>query len=180
MKNITLKYYKGKGSKCFNRTKRNNKQNAIVDAHLHMRPFGGPPIEFKKMIDILNKNGILFAVIKGIGQRLPTGHTCTYYKNCPGVNIRPSDVISCLTDDKYKDEVKRITESDTKYPIIVDSDLFIIDGMHRLVKNILNKKKETDVYIFDKKLMKKFIVGTRDEKINLKLNDYIELYNERF
>ena len=90
MKNITLKYYKGKGSKCFNRTKRNNKQNAIVDAHLHMRPFGGPPIEFKKMIDILNKNGILFAVIKGIGQRLPTGHTCTYYKNCPGVNIRPS------------------------------------------------------------------------------------------
>ena len=90
MKNITLKYYKGKGSKCFNRTKRNNKQNAIVDTHLHMRPFGGPPIEFKKMIDILNKNGILFAVIKGIGQRLPTGHTCTYYKNCPGVNIRPS------------------------------------------------------------------------------------------
>jgi len=61
MKNITLKYYKGKKSKCFNRTKRNSKQNMVVDSHLHMRPFGGPPIEFKKMINILNKNGILFA-----------------------------------------------------------------------------------------------------------------------
>jgi hypothetical protein len=100
--------------------------------------------------------------------------------HCWDNNTKPSDVISCLKDDKYKDEVKRITESDTKYPIIVDSNLFIIDGMHRLVKNILNKKKETDVYIFDKKLMKKFIVGKRDEKINLKLNDYIELYNEKF
>lgn len=95
-------------------------------------------------------------------------------------NTKPSDVISCLKNDKYKDEVKRITESDTKYPIIVDSNLFIIDGMHRLVKSVINNKKIIDAYVFDKKLMKKFIVGARYEKINLKLNDYIELYNQRF
>lgn len=100
--------------------------------------------------------------------------------HCWENNIKPSDVISCLKNDKYKDEVKRVTESDTKYPIIVDRNFFIIDGMHRFVKNILNKKKEVDAYVFDKKLMKKFIVGARDEKINLKLNDYIELYNQRF
>jgi hypothetical protein len=90
MKNITLKYYNGKKSKCFNRTKRNSRQNAVVDAHLHMRPFGGPPIEFKKMINILNKNGILFANIEGIGQKLPINNPCTYYKGCPGVNVTPS------------------------------------------------------------------------------------------
>lgn len=92
MKNITLKYYKGKKSKCFNRTKRNSKQNAVVDSHLHMRPFGGPPIEFKKMINILNKNGILFANLQGIGQRLPAMKSCTYYKDCLGVKIKSSIV----------------------------------------------------------------------------------------
>jgi len=90
MKNLTLKYYKGKKNICFNRTKRNSKQNAVVDSHFHMRPFGGPPIEFKKMINILNKNGILFANVEGIGQRLPTNHPCIYYKDCPGVNVTPS------------------------------------------------------------------------------------------
>jgi hypothetical protein len=100
--------------------------------------------------------------------------------HCWENNTKPSDVISCLKNDKYKNEIKRITESDTKYPIIVDSNLFIIDGMHRFVKSIINNKKTIDAYMFDKKVMEKFIVGKRDEKINLKLNDYIELYNERF
>lgn len=100
--------------------------------------------------------------------------------NCWNNNTKPSDIISCLTDEKYKDEVKRIKESDTKYPIIVDSNLFIIDGVHRFAKSIINNNKEIDVYMFDKKLMKKFIVGKRGENINLQLNDYIELYNQRF
>ena len=89
-------------------------------------------------------------------------------------------MISCLKNKKYKDEVTRIKESDTKYPIIVDSNLFIIDGVHRYVKSVLSNKKTVDVYIFDKKLMKKCIVGKRGEKINLKINDYIELFQKRF
>ena len=99
---------------------------------------------------------------------------------CWDKNTKPSDVISCLKNKKYKDEVTRIKESDTKYPIIVDSNLFIIDGVHRYVKSVLRNKKTVDVYIFDKKLMKKCIVGKRGEKINLKINDYIELFQKRF
>jgi hypothetical protein len=87
MKNLTLKNYKSK--KCYNRTK---KQNAIVDAHFHMRPFGGPPIEFRKMIRILKKEGVLFAELYGIGQKLPTNKPCTYYKNCPGTSVTPTMV----------------------------------------------------------------------------------------
>jgi len=100
--------------------------------------------------------------------------------NCWDKNTKPSDVISCIKSKKYRDEVKRIIKSDLQHPIIVDSKLFIIDGMHRYVKSVLSSKKTVDVYIFDKKLMKKFIVGKRGEKINLKLNDYIELYQKRF
>ena len=77
---------------------------------------------------------------------------------CWDKNTKPSDVISCLKNKKYKDEVTRIKESDTKYPIIVDSNLFIIDGVHRYIKHILNHKRKIIVYIFDKNLMKKFII----------------------
>jgi hypothetical protein len=100
--------------------------------------------------------------------------------NCWDKNTKPSDVISCIKNKKYKDEAKRIMNSDLRYPIIVNSELFIIDGVHRYVKSVLSNKKTVDVYIFDKKLMKKFIIGKRNEKINLNLNDYIELYQKRF
>ena len=37
-----------------------------------------------------------------------------------------------------------------------------------------------NVYIFDKKIMKKFIIGKRNEIVNLEMNDFIELFNKRF
>ena len=100
--------------------------------------------------------------------------------NCWDKNTKPSHVISCIKNKKYKDEVKRITESNLEYPIIVDNNLFIIDGMHRFVKSVLNNKSTIDVYIFDKKIMKKFIIGTLGKKQNLTISDYIELYQKRF
>jgi hypothetical protein len=100
--------------------------------------------------------------------------------NCWDKNTKPSDVISCIKSKKYKDEVKRITESNLEYPIIVDNNLFIIDGMHRFVKSVLINKSTIDVYKFDKKIMKKFIIGTLGEKLNLTISDYIELYQKRF
>jgi len=140
MKNITLKYYKGKKSKCFNRTKRNNKQNALVDSHFHMRPFGGPPIEFKKMINILNKNGILFANIEGIGQKLPINNPCTYYKDCPGVNVTPSitnDIVNAqlvLDNNLHKPDVSgvRVNLSMTFPDLTKPRE--VVDGIHFLDK----------------------------------------------
>lgn len=46
-----------------------------------------------------------------------------------------------MKNKKYEDEVKRIKKSDTKFPIIIDTNNYIIDGVHRYVKFILNKKK---------------------------------------
>jgi hypothetical protein len=45
-----------------------------------------------------------------------------------------------------------------KYPIIIESNYNIIDGVHRYMKHILQHKRKINVYIFDKKLMKQFII----------------------
>ena len=92
-------------------------------------------------------------------------------------NVRPIDVLNDMKNKKYKDEVSRIRNADIKYPIIVDSKYNIIDGVHRYIKHIIENKKTIDVYIFDKKLMKNFIIGKRDEIINLEPNDLTILVN---
>jgi hypothetical protein len=48
--------------------------------------------------------------------------------------------------------------------------------MHRYIRHILEKRKFINVYVFDKKLMKKFIVAKRDQPIKLEINDFIELF----
>jgi len=100
--------------------------------------------------------------------------------NCWENNIRPIDFLNDTKNKKYKDEVIKIKNVDIKYPIIVDSNYNILDGVHRYVKHIIENKKTIDVYIFDKKLMKKFIIGKRDEIVNLEINDFIELFYKRF
>ena len=95
-------------------------------------------------------------------------------------NVRPIDVLNDMKNKKYKDEVSRIRNANIKYPIIIDSNYNILDGVHRYIKHIIENKKTIDVYIFDKKLMKKFIIGKRDEIINLEPNDFIELFYSRF
>jgi len=94
--------------------------------------------------------------------------------------VRPIDVLNDMNNKKYKQEALRIKNADTKYPIIVDSNYFILDGVHRYIKHIIENKKTIQVYIFDKKLMKKFIIGKRGEENDLQLNDYIELFHKRF
>ena len=65
-------------------------QTAVVDAHLHFRPFGGPAIPFEEMASYLEETGVLFANIYGIGQMLPPASSCTYYLDCPGTPVTPT------------------------------------------------------------------------------------------
>lgn len=85
---LTLEHFALDAEGCYDRSTRNNW--AVVDAHLHTRPFGGPPVPFPEMIKRMRKAGILFATLYGIGQRLPIDSPCTYYLDCPGTNITPS------------------------------------------------------------------------------------------
>ena len=76
------------------------------------------------------------------------------YWNSLENNVKPIDIIKHLK--KYKYETERI---DMKYPIIIDSNYNIIDGVHRYIKHILKHKRKINVYIFDNQLMKKFIIN---------------------
>jgi hypothetical protein len=71
-------------------------------------------------------------------------------------NVKPIDIIE--QPNKYKYEIKRIERADMKYPIIIDSNYNIIDGVHRYMKHILEHKRKINIYIFDKALMKRFII----------------------
>ena len=73
---------------CYDRT--TQPQTAVVDTHLHMRPFGGPPVPFDEVMGYLRETGVLFANVYGIGQMLPVDSPCTYYLDCPGTPVVPT------------------------------------------------------------------------------------------
>ena len=65
-------------------------QTAIVDSHLHFRPFGGPPVPFDEVMGYLRATGVRYVNVYGIGQMLPVGSPCTYYLDCPGTPVLPT------------------------------------------------------------------------------------------
>lgn len=73
---------------CYDRSR--GAQTAVVDTHVHFRPFGGPSIAFGNLVSYLERSGVLFANVYGIGQMLPVDSPCTYYLDCPGVPVTPT------------------------------------------------------------------------------------------
>ena len=65
-------------------------QTTLVDAHLHFRPFGGPALPFDEVVSYLERSGVRFVTVMGIGQTLPANSSCTYYLRCPGTPVEPS------------------------------------------------------------------------------------------
>jgi hypothetical protein len=85
---LTLASFRQGVTDCFDR--RNRPSLAVVDTHLHLRPFGGPPIALPDLLAMVRRSGVLFVGGYGIGQRLPVNNPCTYYLDCPGVPVNPS------------------------------------------------------------------------------------------
>jgi len=104
-------------------------------------------------------------------------------------NISPLQVIK----DKNVsiENYNQILQADLRYPIILDSNLKIIDGAHRLSKAYILNKKYIRAYIFDKDIMNKFKIREKKENCkwmktdlnyyeSLTVKDVEELYNKRF
>lgn len=72
---------------CYDRAKQ--PYTSVVDGHLHFRPFGGRAIPFEEVTGYLQKSGVHYANMFGIGQVLPSDSDCTYYLDCPGTPVRP-------------------------------------------------------------------------------------------
>ena len=84
----TLEMFQTDDPPCYDRSAQ--PQTAVVDTHLHFRPFGGPAIPFEEMVSYLKETGVLFANVSGIGQMLPPDSSCTYYLDCPGTPVTPT------------------------------------------------------------------------------------------
>ncbi len=65
-------------------------QTAVVDTHLHFRPFGGPALPFEQVVQYLEQAGVRYVNVYGIGQMLPVSSSCTYYLDCSGVPVMPT------------------------------------------------------------------------------------------
>lgn len=76
------------GKACYDR--KAEPYTAVVDAHFHPRPFGGPAIPMPEMTSYFDRLGVRFVVYMGIGQVLELGSHCTYYLNCIGTAAKPS------------------------------------------------------------------------------------------
>ena len=85
---LTLETFQDPDAPCFDRGLAPH--TAVVDTHLHFRPFGGPVVPFHEVLGYLNDTGVLFANVYGIGQTLPSNSDCTYYLDCPGTPVVPS------------------------------------------------------------------------------------------
>ena len=76
------------GEQCYDRAR--EPQTALVDTHLHFRPFGGGALPFETVVSFLEQSGVRYAGVYGIGQMLPTTSACGYYLDCPGVLVNPT------------------------------------------------------------------------------------------
>ena len=85
---LTLEMFRHGDAPCYDRAVQ--PQTAVVDTHVHFRPFGGPAIPFEEVMQYFDETGVLFANIAGIGQMLPVTSSCTYYLDCPGTLVTPT------------------------------------------------------------------------------------------
>jgi len=101
-----------------------------------------------------------------------------------------SALLDVLKDlNKNQTHYKRIMDADLSYPIFVRENNDLIDGAHRLCKAILTGKKTINAYVFNKSLMKKFIIHegfTADHKVDnagaskKELYEILMLFHKRF
>lgn len=102
----------------------------------------------------------------------------------PEKNIKYSPMSVITDSESNQQEYNRILKTDMSHPIIISAENGnVIDGMHRLSKAYLEKNLYIVAYMFDSTIMKKFIIGKKDEwkKVNsMHICDFINLFVERF
>jgi hypothetical protein len=108
---------------------------SVVDSHVHFRPFGGKAIPFAEMARYLQRAGVQYANVYGIGQMLPTDSTCTYYLDCPGTPVEPTMKNDFANAEHYlatQPPGVKLTLSMT-FPDLADPD-GVVDKIHLLDK----------------------------------------------
>lgn len=100
--------------RCFDRDQ--EPYTAVVDAHFHPRPFGGPALPPQELFDYFDRLGVRFVNYFGIGQVLALDSGCTYYLDCIGTAATPSiknDFVNGMEVAAYPNDDLHITLSMT-------------------------------------------------------------------
>lgn len=127
---VSISMFQGVGG-CYDRS--TMPHTAVVDTHLHFRPFGGPAIPFVEVLEYLEAAGVLFANMYGIGQMLPAASDCTYYLNCIGTPVTPTlknDFVNGVNLAAHKPDRVRLIPSMT-FPDLAKPDA-VLRGMRLL------------------------------------------------
>jgi hypothetical protein len=92
------------------------------------------------------------------------------YRPCWSYNINNTECFFSiyqvlLQKHKFSEHMKRMKKSDTSYPIIIVEDDFdaygsILDGNHRFMKLLINKKKQVEFKFISKKDIHKIMSAT--------------------
>ena len=93
---------------------------------------------FEQLIERLQRAGVLFANLYGIGQRLPISSNCTYYLDCPGTPIKPSLKNDFFNAQSILDNNATLSTSPVG-PVLVPSMSFI--DLHADAAQNLKKMK---------------------------------------
>ena len=110
---VTMAMFQG-DAECYDRA--TMPHTAVVDTHAHFRPFGGPALPFLEVVEYMERTGVLFANVYGIGQMLPVSSACTYYLDCLGTPVEPTlknDFVNAANVSAHKPEEVRLTLSMT-------------------------------------------------------------------
>lgn len=97
-----------------------------------------------------------------------------------GIHFSPLDVLA--NPKKYKRNTERIENADLNYPIIV-AGKYVVDGVHRLTKAVMQGKKKIKAYYFNKTIMRKFLIDKKRDwnRVNkMGTYEFIELFYKRF
>ena len=94
-----------------------------------------------------------------------------------GNNYSPNDVLA--NPKKYKADYERIMKADFNYPIITIDESFLADGIHRVVKAIISKRKSVKYVDFTQSAARAFIVSEEVYDRN-NCHELIEIFFRRF
>lgn len=135
---------------------------------------------------------MMFSYIKTNKSKLPevniimadfSRHLNNFSWGNPEKNTKYSPMSVIKNPTSNPTEYKKIINADSSFPIIISENGNVIDGLHRLSKAYIEKKNHITAYIFDDKLMAKFIIGEKGEwkKVNaIPVYEFINMFYDRF
>ena len=133
---------------------------------MHLAQFGDKTYSVDMMFAYIN-------IFKPKSVKLNLNEVDYNLDNLSWNGVSPNEVLD--KPDLYPEDYNKIIKADLRYPIILDKDHSIFDGVHRYVKAVLLNKPYVRAYVFDDDLLDKFVINEQNQ-----MHQFIELFWNNF